>query len=148
MLRGADRRGRPVGWVLALAGAGWLATALAAGWLTEASSLSPSLPGASLAYAIGARYGAFLLLALPLVLLLFPDGRLPRGRVGRPVALASLAGTALLPVTLLFVPSSVPRERAGGVLSPEEATLDLDPHSIPLPDLARGPRRRVLPAAR
>ncbi|WP_433037533.1 sensor histidine kinase [Actinomycetospora sp. CA-053990] len=133
VLRGADRRGRPVGWVLSLAGAGWLATALAAGWLTEASSLSPSLPGASLAYAIGARYGAFLLLALPLVLLLFPDGRLPRGRVGRPVALASLAGTALLPVTLLVVPSSVPRERAGGVLSPQEATLDLDPHSIPLP---------------
>ena len=133
VLRGADRRGRPVGWVLSLAGAGWLATALAAGWLTEAFSLSPSLPGASLAYAIGARYGAFLLLALPLVLLLFPDGRLPRGRIGRPVALASLAGTALLPVTLLFVPSAVPRERAGGVLSPQEATLDLDPHSIPLP---------------
>ena len=49
------------------------------------------------------------------------------------MALASLAGTALLPVTLLFVPSAVPRERAGGVLSPQEATLDLDPHSIPLP---------------
>lgn len=133
VLRGADRRGRPVGWVLSLAGAGWLATALAAGWLVEAFSLSPSLPGASLAYAIGARYGAFLLLALPLVLLLFPDGRLPRGRIGRPAALASLAGTALLPVTLLVVPSSAPRERAGGALSPQEAALDLDPHSIPLP---------------
>ena len=133
VLRGADRRGRPVGVVLAVAGAGWLATALAAGWLVEALSLSPGLPGASVAYAIGARYGAFLLLALPLALLLFPDGRLPRGRIGRPVAAASLASTALLPVTLLFVPASVVVSRAGGTLSPQEATLDLDPHSVPLP---------------
>ena len=133
VLRGADRRGRPVGRVLSVAGAGWLATALAQGWLVEAVAVSPGLPGASFAYAVGARYGSFLLLALPLVLLLFPDGRLPRGRVGRPLAVASLAGTALLPVSLLFVPAAVVVTRAGGVLSPVETTLDLDPHPIALP---------------
>ncbi|WP_433787666.1 sensor histidine kinase [Actinomycetospora sp. CA-101289] len=133
VLRGADRRGRPVGRVLAVAGAGWLATALAQGWLVEAVAVSPGLPGASFAYAVGARYGSFLLLALPLALLLFPDGRPPRGRVGRPLAVASLAGTALLPVSLLFVPAAVVVARAGGVLSPVESALDLDPHPIALP---------------
>ncbi|MEJ2887034.1 sensor histidine kinase [Actinomycetospora aeridis] len=132
VLRGA-RRGRPVGWVLTAAGTGWLLSGLAAQWVVEGLYRTPGAPGTSLAYAVSARYGAFLLLALPLVLMLFPDGHLPRGRVGRPVALASLAGTALLPVTLLVVPSRVVEARSGVPFTPRVAALDLDPHSVPLP---------------
>ncbi|GAA4778066.1 hypothetical protein GCM10023200_08730 [Actinomycetospora chlora] len=133
VLRGADRRGRPVGGVLVATGAAWLVTGLAAQWLVEGLYVTPGAPGTSLAYAVSARYGAFLLLGLPLVLLLFPDGRLPRGRGGRAVALASLAGTALLPVSLLLVPSWVVEARSGVAFSPRVAALDLDPHSVPLP---------------
>ncbi|MHC1562743.1 sensor histidine kinase [Actinomycetospora sp. C-140] len=133
VLRGADRRGRPVGVVLTVAGLGWLVSGLAAQWIVEGLYETPGAPGTSLAYAVSARYGAFLLLVLPLVLMLFPDGRLPRGRIGRPVALASLAGTALLPLTLLVVPSTVVEARSGVPFTPRVAALDLDPHSIPLP---------------
>ncbi|MDD7965015.1 sensor histidine kinase [Actinomycetospora lemnae] len=133
VLRGADPRGRPVGWVLTAAGAGWLLTGLASAWIVEGLYVTPGLPGTSFAYAVSARYGAFLLLALPLVILLFPDGRLPRGRIGRPVALASLAGTALLPLVLLVVPSREVEARSGMPFTPRVAALDLDPHSIPLP---------------
>lgn len=133
VLRGADRRGRPVGWVLTVAGLGWLVDGLAAGWVTEGLYVTPGAPGTSFAYAVVARYGAFLLLTLPLVVMLFPDGRLPRGRIGRPVALASLAGTALLPLVLLAVPSRVVEARSGMPFPPRTTTLDLDPHSIDLP---------------
>ncbi|MEJ2860020.1 sensor histidine kinase [Actinomycetospora flava] len=132
VLRGA-RRGRPVGWVLTAAGMGWLLSGLAAQWIVEGLYLTPGAPGTSLAYAVSARYGSFLLLALPLALMLFPDGRLPSGRIGRPVALASLAGTALLPVSLLVVPARVVEARSGMPFTPRVAALDLDPHSVPLP---------------
>jgi len=101
-------------------------------WLAYATAQHPVLTGASAALWIYQRLGSGLLLLLPLVLLLHADGRLPRGR-WRLASLVSLASTALLPLTLVVVPSDVAQEQVGKVPA-EFATLDLDPFLIGLPD--------------
>ena len=52
---------------------------LAQSWLTYAVQSDPPLPGASLSFWLVQRFGAWLLLGIPLLLLLYPDGRLPDG---------------------------------------------------------------------
>ncbi|MGN6301343.1 MAG: histidine kinase, partial [Angustibacter sp.] len=126
------RRAHPLGWVMAGFGLWWMVDTAAGAWLAEATTHDPALPGASVAFWVYQRLGAGLLLLLPLVLLLHPDGRLPRGR-WRVAALVSLASTALLPVVLVVVPSDVAQEQAG-TLPAELARLSLDPFRLPLPD--------------
>lgn len=124
-------RGRPrhrLGWVLLVAGLAWVVDALAGAWFLEALATGRPLGGP--AFTVVARWGAFLLLTLPLVLLLFPDGRLPRGRVGRTAALGSLAATALLPLCLVVVPSAVLDARFGEVTPPEVRALGIDALSV------------------
>ena len=88
-----------------------------------------------LAFWLVQRFGAWLLLGLPLLLLLYPDGRLPTGR-WRPAALLSLASTALLPTLLMVVPSEIADARAGTADCREIfRSLDLDPDE---PAAARG----------
>lgn len=126
------RRSHPLGWVMSGFGLWWIVDTAAGVWLAEATRHDPFLPGASVAFWIYQRLGAGLLLLLPLVLLLHPDGRLPRGR-WRVAALVSLASTALLPLTLVVVPSDIAQEQAGRVPT-ELANLQLDPFLLPLPD--------------
>jgi signal transduction histidine kinase len=123
----------PVAWVLTVGGLLWAFDGLAGSWLVNATAQSPPLPGASLAFFVFVRAGSLLLIVLPLLLVLFPDGRLPSGWWGR-AAVLSLASTALLPVSLMFVPSDVAERQAGEPLGPEFAGIDVDPLSIPLPD--------------
>src|SRR5919197_746858 len=99
-------------------------------WLAYATLRDPALPGASVAFWAYQRLGSALLLAVPLVLLLYPGGRLPTGK-WRIAALISLAATALLPAALLFVPSDVAQAQAGA-LPAAFATLDLDLTTVPL----------------
>ncbi|MFC5380406.1 sensor histidine kinase [Aquipuribacter nitratireducens] len=107
-----------LGWVLVVAGVHWAGDALAAAWLVRAVEPvlagGDPLPGAAPAFWVFQRLGAWLLLTLPLLLLLFPDGRLPAGRAWRVGALASLAATCLLPLLLLVVPAAVADRAAGG----------------------------------
>ena len=121
-----------VSWVLAATGLLWALDGLAQSWLVFAVQSDPPLPGASLAFWFVQRFGAALLLGLPLLLLLYPDGRLPGG-VWRPLAIGSLVSTALLPALLTVVPSEIAIARAGEPLPPAFGGLDLDPISIPLP---------------
>ncbi len=123
----------PVAWVLTAGGLFWAVNGLSASWLVNATAEQPPWPGASLAFFLFFRAGAWLLVLLPLLLVLFPDGRLPSGWWGR-AALVSLGSTALLPLMLTFVPSDVAEEQAGEALGPEVSGIDLDPLSIPLPD--------------
>ena len=126
------RRSHRLGWVMLGFGLWWVVDTAAGVWLAHATAHDPGLPGASTALWVYQRLGAGLLLLLPLVLLLHPDGRLPRGR-WRVASLVSLASTALMPLTLVLVPSSVAEDQLGKVPA-AFATLDLDPFTIPLPD--------------
>ena len=122
----------PIGWLMAGGGLLWCVDAVASGWSVYALYTEPGAPGASAAYVFGMRLGAVLVLPVPLVLLLFPDGRLPAGRL-RGLAVATIAGAALMPVTLLLAPTPV-LERFHGERVPGAARgLDLDLLSVPLP---------------
>jgi signal transduction histidine kinase len=122
-----------VSWVVAGTGLFWAVDGLASSWLTYAVQSDPALPGASAAFWFVSRFGAWLLLGLPLLLLLYPDGRLPAGR-WRTVSIASLACTSLLPLLLLVAPSDIADQRSGNPVPAVYRGLDLDPTSLPLPE--------------
>lgn len=85
------------------------------------------LPGTSFAYWFVARAGAFLLVGLPLVLVLYPTGRLLSGG-WRWLGVATLVAAAALPATLLVMPSAVLEL---GV--PAAPIADPDLLSLPIP---------------
>lgn len=122
-----------VSWVVAGAGLFWALDGLASSWLTYAVQSDPALPGASLSFWFVQRFGAWLLLGLPLLLLLYPDGRLPAGR-WRTVSVVALGCTVLLPVLVVTTPAEVLDRRAGQQLPEAFSGLELDPTSIPLPE--------------
>ena len=126
-------RRHPVAWVLVGFGFLWLVDGLAAAWAVHALWVDPGAPLAAEAYWFYARFGATLLLGLPLLLLLFPDGELPEHRGWRRVSLVSLALTAVLPLVLLVVPSAVVVRYHQLAPPPEVAALLLDPISLGLP---------------
>ncbi|HEX3004924.1 MAG TPA: histidine kinase [Angustibacter sp.] len=129
--------GRPrhaLGWVLSAVGLWWALDGTASAWLVRATAEQPPLAGASLAFWVYQRLGAGLLLLLPLVLLLYPSGHLPRGR-WRVAAVVSLAATALLPALLVTAPARVAQDASGsGELAPSLRGVDLDLTTLPLPD--------------
>ncbi|MBC9822482.1 histidine kinase [Terrabacter sp. MAHUQ-38] len=124
----------PVAWVLVVSGAAWVVDSFASSWTAYAVYTSPGLPGASAAFYVYQRLGASLLLGIPLLLLLFPDGRLPRARAWWTASVVSLVFTGLLPAVLAFVPSHVAEAVTESSLTPELRSLDIDPVSLPLPD--------------
>ncbi|MEU4725920.1 sensor histidine kinase [Nonomuraea dietziae] len=123
-----------VAWVLTGFGLLVLVDGMASSWAAYALYVAPGAPGASAAYWFYARFGATLLLALPVLILLFPDGRLPSGRIWRPLAMMSLALTGLLPALLVIAPMEVMTRFHGVALPPEIAGLSLDPLAVRLPD--------------
>ncbi|NRQ33365.1 sensor histidine kinase [Nonomuraea sp. NN258] len=133
----------PVAWVLTAFGLLWLLDGLAASWAAYAVYVSPGLPGAAAGYWFYSRFGASLLLGLPLLILLFPDGRLPEGRLWRRLSIASLALTGLLTVLLVLAPVAVMVRFHQAALPPEIAGLGLDPFSVALPYAFWAPALRV-----
>ena len=126
--------GHRLGWVLGAFGFWWAFDGLAAAWLAYSTLSDPALPGATVAFTAFQRLGAGLLLGLPSILVLFPDGRWPRGRLGW-AAGAALGLSGLLPLLLLTVPSRVAQVASGAGPLPEPLTrIDLDPVTLPLPD--------------
>ncbi|MGY1633932.1 histidine kinase [Geodermatophilus sp. SYSU D01186] len=122
-----------VSWVVGGTGLLWALDGVAQSWLTFALQYDPPLPGATASFWFVNRFGAWLLLGLPLLLLLYPHGRLPAGR-WRYAAVLSLASTALLPTLLMVVPSAIADARAGVETPAIYRSLDLDPTSLPLPE--------------
>ncbi len=123
VILGYDRRNR-IGVVLVAFGTLWAVDGFAESW--TAYSQSSGAPGTTAAFWFYERVGAFLLLGLPLLLTLYPDGRfMPggwgvAGRVG--VGLATL-----LPVALILAPTSAVYE---GAVPP---WIDADVPALPLP---------------
>ncbi|MGY1673221.1 sensor histidine kinase [Geodermatophilus sp. SYSU D00710] len=132
-----------VSWVVAGTAVFWAVNGLAESWLAWALQDDPPRAGASLAFWTVERLGSGLLLGLPLLLLLYPDGRLPGGR-WRGASLAGLAATALLPVLLLVTPAEVAftDDEGTGVPAVYRA-LDLDLTSLPLPAALTLPLLRI-----
>jgi signal transduction histidine kinase len=136
-----------VSWVVGGTGLLWALDGVAQSWLTFALQYDPPLPGGTASFWFVNRFGAWLLLGLPLLLLLYPDGRLPTGR-WRPLAVLSLASTALLPTLLMVVPSEIADARAGSETPAIYRSLDLDPTSLSLPEAVVLPLLRLaFPAA-
>ncbi len=122
----------PIAWVLLVSGVLWVLDGLAVSWVVHGAYAEPGAPGVGAAAWFFFRFGSTLLLGVPVLLLLFPDGRLPRGR-WRWVAVASLAITALLPLLLVVVPNDV-ASRLSGALPPPLDRLMPEPVVLPLPD--------------
>lgn len=125
-------RVHPIAVVLAVFGVLWGLDGVSVGVLNTAMMTGDDSPITSVAFWYYVRFGAVLLLPIQLVLLLFPDGRLPQG-IWRSISLTSLALTAIMPVTFLFAPSSV--------LAAQERTresllerFDTPPPPLPVPD--------------
>ncbi len=93
-----------VGMVLAGLGLLWATDGLMESWATY--STAQDLPGTDFAVWFVARLGAALLLGLPLLLVLYPTGRLMPGR-WRAVSVATVLAAACLPVALQVAPDSV-----------------------------------------
>jgi signal transduction histidine kinase len=121
-----------IAWLLCIAGLHWCFDAAAGSWLSFATL--HDLPGASAAFWIYQRLGAALMIWIPLLLLIYPKGRLLRGRGWRIGAWVSLILTGLMPAALLLVPAAIAQRQEPTPLPAEFAGLDLDPASIPLPD--------------
>jgi len=122
-----------IAWVMTGYGLAWLLNGAAGAWLRVVVFLRPDLPGGTAAAWIYDRLGPSLILGLTLLLLLFPDGRLPRGRLDRAVARASLLAASLVPVALLLAPTAALDAFHGGAPPTEVAALRTDALTLPLP---------------
>ena len=95
----------------------------------SALAYADSLPGVDVAVWFVARFGSFLLLGLPLLLVLYPTGHLMEGR-WRVASLATVVAAASLPVMLLLDP----RRRGVPQRSPGCPGVDTELVSLPLPE--------------
>ena len=122
----------PASWVVAGNALVWGLDGLAQSWLTYAVQGDEPLPGATPAFWFVSRFGAWLLIGLPMLLLFYPDGRLPGGW-WRIASVLSLASTSVLPLLLMVAPAAALDAAAETTTPAVYDGIDLDPTSLPLP---------------
>lgn len=93
----------PVAWVVTLTGLLWAFDGLCESWAAYGMAQTPYAPLTGFAVWVVAQLGSFLLVGLPLVLVLYPTGRLMAGR-WRVVSIVVIAMSCALPLLLLFAP--------------------------------------------
>lgn len=120
-----------VGVVLAATGAFWAVDGLCESYAVVGLHERPVLPLSGLAFWVVSEAGSFLLVALPVLLVLYPSGRLPEGR-WRPVGVAALAMSLALPLSLVLAPDSAIYD---GRL-PDDVVALLPGVALPLSDAA------------
>lgn len=123
----------PIAIAFLVYGAWWAVDGLASAWVNAALTLFPGAPGAAIAFWIYERLGAGLLTAIPVILALFPDGRLPAGR-WRVVAVGSIVCTSLMPLTSLVAPTSELTDQAAQEMDPRLSAIARTAWALPLPD--------------
>ncbi|GAA4365706.1 hypothetical protein GCM10023146_07960 [Nocardioides caricicola] len=96
----------PVAWVLAATGLLWSFDGLCESYTAFGMAHTPYLPLTGFALWVVAQLGAFLLVGLPTVLVLYPTGRPMPGRWGK-VGVAAIVMACALPALLLFAPMSI-----------------------------------------
>ncbi len=126
-----QRPAHPIAVVLLASGVLWAVDGVAAAWVNVSVDLPDGLPGAAFAFWMFERFGAWLLVGLPLLLVLFPDGRLPGGR-WRAVSVASVVAVSLLPLALLLAPAAELID-VSDPLDPRLAPLVTAPIELELP---------------
>ncbi|MEV6930340.1 hypothetical protein AB0M46_38470, partial [Dactylosporangium sp. NPDC051485] len=122
-----------VAWIMCATGLHWALDGAAVAWVAYATTQSPLPHGTVFAYWIYQRAGAGLLFSLPLVLVFYPDGRLPGGW-WRWASIGSLGATAVLPLTLLFAPTRIAEAMDNGPAPSAARGLSADLLRLPLPD--------------
>jgi signal transduction histidine kinase len=127
----AYRRGHVVGLLLAGTGLFWAVDGLCESYAVVGLHARPVLPLSGLAYWFFAEVGSFLLVALPLLLVLYPTGRLPAGR-WRIAAVAAVVTALVLPLSLVLAPDSA----IYGAELPAEVRRLLPQLALPVPDAA------------
>jgi signal transduction histidine kinase len=118
-----------VGLVLAATGGFWALDGFCESYAVVGLHQRPTLPLTGLAYWVVSEAGSLLLVALPLVLVLYPTGRLPRGR-WRGAAAAAVVMSLALPLSLILAPDHVVYD---GRL-PDQVVRLLPQLSLPLSD--------------
>ncbi|MDI2098831.1 sensor histidine kinase [Ruicaihuangia caeni] len=116
----------PIAVILLVFGFGQLLVGLSAGWVNVAATGSPELPLVAAALWLVQRCSGIAMFAVPLVLVLFPDGRLPRRRVWKALALVSLALMAFLALMLVTAPFGQSSHRFGAPDSRVRPWIDFD----------------------
>ena len=118
-----------VGLLLAGTGLFWAFDGLCESYAVVGLHARPVLPLSGLAYWFFAEIGSFLLVALPLLLVFYPTGRLPDGR-WRWAAVAAVAMAVALPLALVLAPDSA----IYGDEVPAEVLRLFPPVALPIPD--------------
>lgn len=116
----------PVAWVITGTGLLWGLDGVSESWAAFGMAHTPYLPLTGFAVWVVAQLGAFLLVGLPTVLVLYPTGHLMPGRWGKAGALAIVMSCAL-PSLLLFAPMSI-------VGDEEPLPMDTGMPELPLPE--------------
>ncbi|GAB3445524.1 hypothetical protein GCM10027517_26610 [Phycicoccus ginsengisoli] len=120
--------GHVVGRVMVVFGLFWLLVGFCDaydGWALRAAP--PPSPGAQLALWFSGRFGSFLLVGVPLLLLLYPTGRFLSGAWGV-VSRLSLASVVAWAGAVVLLPGSLNGDPTGaGGLSYDAGTLPVDP---------------------
>lgn len=96
----------PVGWTMAVCGLVWSADGIAEAWVARGVAADPHLPLTGLAVWVVVQLGSVLLVALPVVLTIYPDGRLLSGGWGIASRVTIVAAFAL-PAMLVLAPPAV-----------------------------------------
>ncbi len=124
----------PIAIILTVFGLLWAVDGTASAYLNWALAFDPDAPGTQFAFWFYVRFGAILVLPIQLVLLLFPDGRLPRRGPWRVAAFAALAIALVMPLSSILAPSHILLSQ-----EPEQAAMaryDQPPITLPLTDEA------------
>ena len=96
----------PVPWVIAVTGVLWAMDGLGESWAAYGMAQTPYAPLSGFAVWFVAQFGAFLMVGLPLVLVLYPTGRLMTGG-WRVVSLVAVGLALTMPLLLMFAPYDV-----------------------------------------
>ncbi len=96
----------PVGWVMTVCGLFWSVDGIGEAWAARGVAADPDLQLTGFAVWVVVQLGSVLLAALPVVLVIYPDGRLLSGRWGV-VSRVTIAAAFALPAALVVAPPSV-----------------------------------------